>query len=224
MNCNFIKKQTIKDRLYYNNALMVNVNIDYPSLTSGYDGKAVRFNMHYRHKAQRNKHYASGKFYQMAVKQYNEAESQDFPFHNFDFVQTFETVYCKNQLISLFYDIYDYTGGAHGFTVRHGDTWDMKKGTIISLESLFDRDYDYMANILLYITEEAKHRQITETTNYFDDLDENIIKYFNQNNYYLTDEGLAVFYPLYTIAPYSEGIQVFVIPYSIFGDKLRYNL
>ena len=36
---------------------------------------------------------------------------------------------------------------------------------------------------------------------------------FDPERFYLTPEGIAVFFPLYAIAPYAEGIPVFLIPY-----------
>jgi hypothetical protein len=224
VKCDFIKTKTIKDRLYHNKILMVNVKIDYPYLVSNYSRNSMRFNMHYREKAHKNNRYASTKLYQAAVKQYNVSVAQGFPFHSFEFVEAFEPTYCKKTIISLFYDIYEFTGGAHGNTVRSGNTWDMKRGTILRLESLFVNDYNYKPVMLKYIASEARRRQITGMAHYFDNLDENLNKYFDSKNYYLTDEGLAIFYPLYTIAPYSEGIQVFIIPYQMFGDNLKYDL
>ena len=224
MKCDFIKTQTIKDHLYHNKVLMVNVKIDYPFLASNYSGNSMRFNMHYRQKAQKNYRYASTRFYQAAVKHYNVSVSQGFPFNNFELVEAFEPTYCKKPMISLFYDIYEFTGGAHGNTVRYGNTWDMRRGTLIMLESLFEANYDYKPVMLKYLGAEERRRQITGMAHYFDDLEENLSKYFDPKNYYLTDEGLAIFYPLYTIAPYSEGIQSFIIPYQLFGDNLRYNL
>lgn len=224
MKCDFIKTRTIRDRLFHNNKLMVNVNIDYPFLVQGNGRNAMYFNAHYRQKAQRNYRYASTRLYQGAVRHYNVSKSQGFPFNNFEFVETIETTYCKKPVISLFYDIYEYTGGAHGNTIRKGNTWDLEKGVIIPLGSLFSKDYDYVPVIIKYIESETRRRQISGMVHYFENLDENIKKYFDPANYYLTDEGLAVFYPLYTIAPYSEGIQVFIIPYFLFGDKLKYKL
>ncbi len=224
MKCDFIKKQTIKDKLYHNQVLMVDVKIEYPVLSSSFEGDNMRFNMHYRQKAQKNYRYASTKLYQAAVKQYTLSKAQNFPFNNYEFVEVFEPTYCKKPLISLFYDIYEYTGGAHGNTTRKGNTWDMRKGTMIPLSALFVKDYNYKPFMLKYITSDARRRQITGMANYFDGLEENLNKYFDEKNFYLTEEGLAIFYPLYTIAPYSDGIQVFIIPYPLFGDKLRYKL
>lgn len=224
MKCDFIKKQSINDKLYFNKVLMVDVKIDYPSLSTGYDGNYMRFNMHYRQKAKKNYNYAATNLYHAAVKQYTIAKPQGVPFNNFEFVEAFEPTYCKKPLISLFYDIYEYTGGAHGNTTRRGNTWDMRKGVIIPLEALFAHGYDYKTVILRYIEGAARRRQITGMANYFEGLNENLKRYFDEKNFYLTEEGLAIFYPLYTISPYSDGIQVFIIPYPIFDDKLNYKI
>jgi hypothetical protein len=224
MKCDFIKTQTIKDKLSYNRVLMVDVKIDYPVLASDSFGNTMRFNMHYRQKAHRNYRYASTKLYQAAVKQYLQAKAQNFPFNHYEFIEVFEPTYCKKPLISLYYDIYEYTGGAHGTTTRKGNTWDMPRGTMIPLSALFVRNYNYKSFILNYVLAEARRRQVAGVADYFENLEENINKYFDEKNFYLTEEGLAVFYPLYTIAPYAVGIQVFIIPYPFFGDKLRYKL
>lgn len=223
MKCNNIKTQTIKDQLYHNKVLMVDVKINYPYLDMSYSRNSAQFNMHYRQRARKNYRYASTKFYQSAVKQYRMSQAQNFPFHNFEFLEVFESTYCKMPLISLFFDIYEFTGGAHGNTVRSGNTWDIRRGRLLPLEYLFVDDYYYVPIMLDYIETEATRRQITGTAHYFDNLKENIKKYFDPKNYYLDENGIAIFYPLYTIAPYVEGIQVFVVPYKLFGNNLRYK-
>ena len=40
---------------------------------------------------------------------------------------------------------------------------------------------------------------------------------FNSRNYYLTEEGLTYFFPMYAIAPAAEGIPVFTVPYEAVG-------
>lgn len=203
---------------------MVDLKINYPYSDPGYSGNSARFNMHYRQRAQKNYRYASTRFYQAAIKHYNISKTQGFPFHNFEYLEVFETTYCKNPFISLFFDTYEFTGGAHGNTVRKSNTWDVRRGHLLPLESLFVKEFDYTSIMLKHIEAEATRRQITGMANYFEDLKINIKKFFDPNNYYLDENGIAIFYPLYTIAPYSEGIQVFIIPYKLFGDNIRYNL
>lgn len=222
MKCDFIKTQEFKEKLYYNKKVMVDIKINYPALKDDYPYSNRRFNMYYRQKAQRNYRYIISKLYPAAVKQYNLHKSQNFPFNSFEFVEVFETTYCKKPIISLFYDIYEFTGGAHGNTTRKGNTWDMKKNSMLALRELFVDGFNYTPVIFKYIESEAKRRQITGKAHYFDNLEENLRKHFDPNNFYLTDKGLAIFYPLYTISPYSDGIQVFIIPYPLLGSNLKY--
>lgn len=39
----------------------------------------------------------------------------------------------------------------------------------------------------------------------------------------LTEEGLTFIYPLYSIAPYSSGLQIFTLPYSQIKDDINYQ-
>lgn len=54
---------------------------------------------------------------------------------------------------------------------------------------------------------------------YFDDYRKLIAQYFNEEQYYLTPQGVAIYYQQYEIAPYSTGIVVFTVPYDVLGWK-----
>ncbi|NMA64867.1 MAG: DUF3298 and DUF4163 domain-containing protein [Clostridiaceae bacterium] len=223
MKCDFIKTQTIKDKLYYNRTQMVEVQIDYPFILSSHYPNSMTFNTFYRQKARNQYRYASSKLYREAVKHYNSSKEQGFPFHSYVYNGVFEVTYCKKPFISLYSDVYEFTGGAHGMTTRSSDTWDLKNNRIMELCSLFKKGFNYKYFMLEFIEAEAKRRKITGKADYFDNLKANIVKHFDEKNYYLTEKGIAIFYPLYTIAPYSTGIQVFVIPYPLFGSNLVYK-
>lgn len=223
MNCEFIRKQAIRDKLHYGRTLMVNVNLEFPSMT-GHDMVSARFNMVNRQKVNRSYNYARIKLYPQAVKQYQFSKSQNYPFNNYELVQVFEVTYCTKPLLSLFFDLYEYTGGAHGNTVRTGNTWDLKRASLMTLNDFFVSNYDYNKLILKTVEAEAKRRQITGKADYFENLSENLVKFYDEKNFYLTESGFAIFYPLYTIAPYAVGIQVFIIPYLLFGNNLKFKL
>ncbi|WP_010296535.1 RsiV family protein [Clostridium senegalense] len=57
---------------------------------------------------------------------------------------------------------------------------------------------------------------------------DNIISSLNgipiNQNFYLTNEGVVVFYDLYDIAPYVAGIREFKVPYNIFKYGFKPNL
>jgi hypothetical protein len=51
----------------------------------------------------------------------------------------------------------------------------------------------------------------------YDDYKPLIIKNFDKSSFYLSPEGITIYYQQYDIAPYSSGIAEFTIPYSIIG-------
>lgn len=222
MNCDFIKSQTLKDTFYYRRIPMVAINLSFPQMT-GSDYATLRFNMHYRQRARASFAYARTRLYPQAVRQYQYAVSQDFPFNSYELVQTFEPTYCKRPIISLYYDQYEFTGGAHGNTIRKGDTWDLDRGVRMMLSDLFKPNYDYRNVIIKTIENEAQRRQAAGQVLYLDDLSENIIKFYDDENFYLSENGVVIFYPLYTIAPYAAGIQTFTIPWILFGENLKFR-
>lgn len=69
-----------------------------------------------------------------------------------------------------------------------------------------------------YITGEVIRQIRTQMQNgegdYFEDYEKNAVEEFDPGQFYLTPEGVVVYYQQYAIAPYSSGIPVFLIPYS----------
>lgn len=220
MNCDFIKSQVLKHTFHYRRIPMVSIDLSIPHI-AGNDLAASRFNMYYRQRARASFNHARSRLYPQAVKQYQYAMSQGFPFHSFELVQVFEPSYCRKPIVSLYYDQYEYTGGAHGNTIREGNTWDMGRGALLRLSDLFREGYDYRKIIISTIEGEAQRRQATGQVQYLDHLSENIVKFYDDRNYYLSEAGIVIFYPLYTIAPYVAGIQTFTIPWVLFGNNLK---
>lgn len=220
-----VTKRTLREQLTHQGVLMVDVTIDYPVMTGGpCEGGRREFNRHYARQARVLLRHAQQNLLPEAIRQYQDALANGYPFNPYALVQTFEVTYHAGVLVSLFLDEYEYTGGAHGNTIREGNTWDLRRRRMLKLRDLFRPGYDYRESILQVVEHEAHRRQTSGEVDYFEDLDENLREYFDEDNYYLTYSGLAVFYPLYTIGPYAIGIQVFVVPYGVFGGNLVYPL
>jgi len=50
---------------------------------------------------------------------------------------------------------------------------------------------------------------------YFEDYRNLIVQHFNPASYYLSNDGLVIYYQQYEIAPYATGIVEFTIPFSV---------
>lgn len=214
----------LRDKLLFHNTVMVDVNIAYPSVEGAPQGCARRFNAHYEKQTQAWRQYAGETMLDDAVADYASAMQNGYPFNTYALAGAYEVTLNALPLLSLYSDIYRYTGGAHGLTERTGDTWDFTRCKRLDMKRLFTWGYDYARPILTYVTAEAERRQADGEAQYFDGLAENIVRYFDEKNFYLSDKGLVVFYPLYSIAPYYVGIQAFTVPYRMFGNNMTYPL
>lgn len=220
-----VVKQTLLEKLTFQDAVMVDVNISYPSMDGEVPQHCIRrFNEYYGKEAQKQRKYAKDTMYEDAVSDYKYSQQKGYPFNTYELMQVYEVMYNAIPVLSLYYDVYTYTGGAHGMTERTGDTWDLYRCKRLDMKNLFKKGYDYTKPIFSYIEAEALRRQAAGEVQYFDGLIENIHKYFDEKNFYLTCQGLEVFYPLYSIAPYYVGIQEFTVPYGMFGNNLMYPL
>lgn len=161
--------------------------------------------------------YASNKLYDLAVETYKDSLANDFPFHGFEAYMEYTITYNENGYLSLYVDKYEYTGGAHGNTIRSSDTWELCTGTRIPLYCYFKPETNYKELLIKEIIRQADENMNSDVPPYFDDYRKLIVENFNPNSYYLTHEGMAIYYQQYEIAPYATGIVVFTIPYSIIG-------
>ncbi len=216
-----IKKETLNNELYYDNQLMVKITIEYPQISANApDEGAVAFNRYYQEEAVKLSEVGEDTLYPDAVAQYQYDMQQGYPFNSYELVQDYTITYNKLPIISLYRDVYTYTGGAHGLTQRTGDTWEMTESALLDLRDLFVEGYDYNDIILKIIRVEATARQERGEVDYFDDYLTLVETYYDEDNFYLSDKGIVIYYPLYSIAPYASGIQEFLIPYRIFGKNL----
>jgi hypothetical protein len=219
-----VLQKRIVSKPTYKGMPMIDISIAYPQVSVRDN---VRVSQHisafYRESAKQYYDNASHILFNDAVKEYINSLQQKIPFRAYQAVQTMETPYNRNSLLSIFYDRYEYTAGAHGNTSRYADTWRLYGAIRLELCDFFDGSY-YKSVIFEHITNEIKSQINSGNTYYLDDYMKNVFRYFDEKNYYLTESGIAIFYPLYTIAAYALGIPVFVIPYNDFGPSLKKRL
>ncbi len=65
--------------------------------------------------------------FNMAVEQYKYDMENGYPVREYDAVVKFDVTYNEFCIVSLYTDEYEYTGGAHGNTIRTSQTWNMEK-------------------------------------------------------------------------------------------------
>ncbi len=115
----------------------------------------------------------------------------------------YQVTYNRNGLLSIVFIDYQYGGGAHGMTVQSSYTFDVKTGKKYELKDFFDDGSDYIA----IISDEVK-RQIEEKGLM-------LLTPFNairpDQDFYLSNNGLVVYFQLYEYLPYAYGIPEFIV-------------
>lgn len=206
-----INKLTLKGDLKCANTDILSYSIDYPQVQGGSRNCMEIVNNYYKTGAFSLKNCYENRLFCQGVRQKNQQNGEFLPY---EAIGTYEITYNQNCVISLYYDKYEITGGAHGNTVRCSDTWSMKSGNMLNIANFFSRCTNYRNYILAEIRSQIEKQIECGDNYYFDDWENLICQYFDKNSFYLTPEGVNIYYQLYEIAPYVAGIISFTIPFD----------
>jgi len=202
---------TLKGEMSYNGETLLNCKIEYPEFVSTFYRIPLKaINMLYKVKAMTFQKHCETTLFNTAVEQYKKDLENNFPVRVFDAVMTFRVTYLASGVLSLYFDKYEYAGGAHGSTERDAQTYNLYRYSPVKLNQIITCRTDYRS----YILDEVRKQIEPEKDLYFENYNNLIAETFNPNNFYLTQEGVVIFYQQYDIAPYSSGIRKFLIPYS----------
>ena len=120
--------------------------------------------------------------------------------------------------ISYYQDVYCYTGGAHGMTVRSSLNLDVQAGQKIKIGDLFRDDYDYRT-----VIEQEIRRQIALKADQYSNGGSDFTG-IDEESFYITQNGLVFYFQIYELAPYARGIVEFTIPFDLVKTGLRIKL
>lgn len=210
--CACVDMKSIERSFYYRGTEVLNMEIEYPSVSGTGSGRTDRM-INNRIKGQVNTFYdyVRNQLYRDAVDEYHTAMENNFPFREFSAVLAYNVTYNKNCHLSMFRDQFQYTSGAHGSTIKMSDTWNIRTGRLVPMADYFRPGADYKCIIL----NEAIKQANKDPSIYFENYAQLMNQYFNPESYYLSDDGLVIYYQEYEIAPYTSGLPTFTIPYSL---------
>ena len=122
--------------------------------------------------------------------------------------------YDEGGLWSLYTQVREVAGPGPAVLTRRGDTWDLAAGYPVPLRDFFPAGPAWKKRLLAHAETEIQRRERAGAGRWREDWRRELRRRFNPQNFYLTEEGLAYFWPMYAIAPASEGIPVFLLPYD----------
>ena len=126
--------------------------------------------------------------------------------------------YNQNGLLSVVFKDYQYTGGAHGSTVQSSYTFNLNTGEEYKLKDLFNSDADYVSfisdTVRKEINERVKDGSLLEELTPFNTIRED-------HDFYLSNDGIVIYFQQYEYWPYAAGIQEFTVEYAALKEMLK---
>ena len=117
--------------------------------------------------------------------------------------------YYDEQVVSIISDIYTpATASAHEELLRYAYNYDLKTGERLKLADILGKDF--METMVSHIYKRVN--EANELQHYYENLEQQLVENFSENQWYMDSENVYVVYQSYQIAPYSWGMRIFDIP------------
>lgn len=172
-----------------------------------------RFNRYYRAYGRAFRRYCETSLFPLAQAAYREALESGGALTQWRATLQTTVTYEGEGLVSLYTDSVESTASQR-IVLRRGDTWDMTSGTPLRLADFFAPHTLVRKCILSAVRETIEREERLGLYRCLPDWCVRIRRSFNPQNFYVSDEGLYVFYQTYAIAPPSEGLPTFFLPYD----------
>ncbi|WOV88526.1 DUF3298 and DUF4163 domain-containing protein [Sporosarcina oncorhynchi] len=133
-----------------------------------------------------------------------------------EMIANYEIKTNERGILSLNLIVYAFTGGAHGMTIVKSLTFDTKTGRQYLLKDLFKPGSDYEKKVNQIIRQRIKDWDIQLVEPPFKGISPD-------QDFYIADVTLVIYFQLYAISPYSSGFSYFPIPILDFSNIIRSN-
>ncbi len=183
-----------------------------PQFESGMEPRLLsKFNESYRNVVLQ----AFDKFETVALKMRADSQIPDHMKNAMTFRAGYEVFRNDERFVSVTQKTYQYTGGAHGMSWMSASTLDLRTGSEYDLADLFVSGADYASRLNEVVRREGLARKLPLW---------GFKGVGTGSGFYLTNDGVVLFFQLYEIAPYSEGFVKMLIPYQELADILRVEI
>ncbi|MBQ3226224.1 MAG: DUF3298 domain-containing protein [Clostridia bacterium] len=211
-----VRIKTLEESLKGKNGKeILHYKISFPVFYSDVFFRATsELNQHYFRRATNLKTFCKNAFFHMAQEAFRNGEKEPFRLY-----EEVSIPYSEDVHISLFFDRRVYSAGAHS-PERAADTWDISGGNRrLLLGDLFSPRDAYEKKVLTEIERQIEVRKRKGEV-FYEPTARCLRDSFSPRQFYLTKQGVSVFFQSYDIAPSEAGIPLFVIDYTQNGPSL----
>ncbi|PID99928.1 MAG: hypothetical protein CSA79_05945 [Thiothrix nivea] len=143
------------------------------------------------------------------------------PFNSWELERNLKIVFVTQDMLTLLFEEYGYTGGAHPFSGRRYSVLSLKDASQIILPDLLNPGYETALNVAAERIFRQVRRLKEEET-----LEEQGFSFPNDvfavnDNFGVLKEGLDFIFNPYEIAPYALGPTQFLVPYEDIQELIR---
>ena len=181
---------------------------------SGSSRRVRRFNHYYRRLANAYFFYCGQMLLPYAKAQCKAALETSAPWSHTQAEMHYRITLQTGSVLSLYIDAKEQNGPVPHLTLRRADTWDIKSMLPVPLCELFPPHTAYRRRLIRFARETAAQQAEHGLAAYHENYRVLLRRCFSSRNYYLSEEGLRFFYPMYAVAPAAEGIVAFTVPYD----------
>ena len=172
----------------------------------------LRIRRYYQSECSAFLRYCERWLFPQAEAEYRAALAASAPLPCFRAELGYRVTYNSGGLWSLYTQSREITG--HTLLTRRGDTWDLTAGYPVPLSAFFPARSPWRRQLLELAAEDIQRQERAGIARYDPEWRKKLRRRFNSRNYYLTEEGLTYFFPMYAIAPAAEAIPAFTLPYG----------
>ena len=149
-----------------------------------------------------------------AAEEYRLALEASRPLPCFRAELGYTVTYNNDGFFSLYTQSREPVRGTVSLLQRRSDTWDLAAGYPVPLRDFFPKGSRWRQRLLDAASTQMQTQESAGISRWHEDWKRLLRRRFNPDHYYLTEDGLSFFYPMYALGPAAEGIPVFSLPYG----------
>jgi hypothetical protein len=193
---------------------VLTASVSLPQPVPAADRTARRIQWYYQTQCRAYLRYCEKWLLPQAKTEYRAALAASAPLPCFRAELAYHITYQQNGLLSLYTQSREITLPGRTLVTRRGDTWDFGLGYPVPLSAFFPPHAPWRRQLLALAAEDIQRQECAGLARYNEHWPHALRRTFNSQNYYLTEEGLTFFYPMYAVAPAAEGVPTFTLPYG----------
>lgn len=182
---------------------------------AGTDRLSRRIRRYYQLQSRSYLRYCENFLLPRAKAEYEAAVAASAPLKCFSAELKYCVTYNENGLWSLYTLSREVTDDI--LLVRRGDTWDLAEGCPVPMSRFFRRRAGWKRELVRFAAAEMERRERCGAARWQENWRPRLRRAFNPRDYYISEEGLSFFLPMYTVGGLAEGTPTFTLPWSAEG-------